>query len=255
MATAVKTGASKPSAGAGVPVRTGGMLTLGISAAFTVFFVARAIGLNAGDSGPIAFGVALVVLGAVAVRLLMSARGKEYAAAVEDSGFLSFASYKRTQGQRLRRYTMVGILLVGGTGLYSLINSGLIGSGTLTMRMPFFDEAGKYVRYAVLPQAGLTLAVVLGAGLLWMAWRVVNIPVFADFLIATEAEMNKVSWSTRKRLVQDTIVVLVTTVLLTLFLLFVDLFWGWLLSREVVGVLPSQEKPKGPTNGALTTPW
>ena len=31
-----------------------------------------------------------------------------------------------------------------------------------------------------------------------------------DFLIATEAEMNKVSWTTRKRLVKDTIVVLVT---------------------------------------------
>ena len=52
--------------------------------------------------------------------------------------------------------------------------------------------------------------------LLWRAWRgMVNFPAFADFLIATEAEMNKVSWTTRKRLVQDTIVVLTTVVLMT----------------------------------------
>ncbi len=33
---------------------------------------------------------------------------------------------------------------------------------------------------------------------LWLAWRVVNVPSFADFLIATEAELNKVSWTTRR---------------------------------------------------------
>ena len=43
----------------------------------------------------------------------------------------------------------------------------------------------------------------------------------------------------KKRLAQDTVVVLTTTLLLTLFLLVVDLFWGWLLSRRVVGVLPA----------------
>jgi preprotein translocase SecE subunit len=75
---------------------------------------------------------------------------------------------------------------------------------------------------------------------LWFAFRAVNVPDFAEFLIATEAEMNKVSWSTRKRLAQDTVVVLVTTVIMTLFLLVVDLFWGWLLSRKDVGVLPSR---------------
>ena len=65
-------------------------------------------------------------------------------------------------------------------------------------------------------------------------------PTFAEFLIATEAEMNKVSWSPKKRLAQDTVVVLTTTLLMALFLLVVDLFWGWLLSREIVGVLPSK---------------
>ena len=52
--------------------------------------------------------------------------------------------------------------------------------------------------------------------------------------------MNKVSWSSRKRLAQDTVVVLITTLLMTVFLLAVDLFWGWLLSRQTVGVLPAR---------------
>jgi preprotein translocase SecE subunit len=76
------------------------------------------------------------------------------------------------------------------------------------------------------------------AGLcLWLAWRVVNLPPFADFLIATEAELNKVSWTTRRRLIQDTVVVLTTVVLLTLFLFAVDVIWSILLSWKPIGVL------------------
>src|SRR3712207_7334919 len=43
------------------------------------------------------------------------------------------------------------------------------------------------------------LPILLGGLLVWFAWRVVNMPTFADFLIATEAEMNKVSWTSRDR--------------------------------------------------------
>ena len=70
-----------------------------------------------------------------------------------------------------------------------------------------------------------------------MAWRIVNCPAFADFLIATEAELNKVSWTTRKRLIQDTIVVLMTVFLLTVFLFVVDVAWGKVLSNWPIGVL------------------
>jgi preprotein translocase SecE subunit len=81
------------------------------------------------------------------------------------------------------------------------------------------------------------LPVLLALAALWFAWRVVNYPTFADFLIATEAEMNKVSWTTRKRLVQDTIVVLVTVALLTVFLFFVDILWIKILSWKPIEVL------------------
>src|SRR5205085_3280828 len=83
----------------------------------------------------------------------------------------------------------------------------------------------------------LVVPLILLAGLLWMAWRVVNWPTFADFLIATEAEMNKVSWTTRRRLVQDTVVVLVTVTLFTVFLFAVDFLWFQILSNPLVHVL------------------
>ena len=57
--------------------------------------------------------------------------------------------------------------------------------------------------------------------------------------IATEAEMNKVSWPARRRLVQDTIVVLTTVFLFTVFIFLVDVLWGWGLSK--VGVLQVPE--------------
>ena len=81
--------------------------------------------------------------------------------------------------------------------------------------------------------SAIPVLILLTALTLWFAWRAVNVPTFADFLIATEAEMNKVSWTPWKKLVQDTIVVLVTTALLTAFLLVIDIFWGWLLSDVV----------------------
>ena len=73
-----------------------------------------------------------------------------------------------------------------------------------------------------------------------VSWRLINMHSFADFLIATEAEMKKVAWSSKKRLFQDTVVVLTTVLLMTLFFLFVDFFWSWLLSQKYIGVLPSQ---------------
>ena len=95
----------------------------------------------------------------------------------------------------------------------------------------------EYQRLRLLPHIRFTLPILLTVFSLWFAYRLVNFPPFADFLIATEAELNKVSWTTRKRLVQDTIVVLVTMLLLTVFLFTVDVFWGRLLSWKYIGVI------------------
>jgi preprotein translocase SecE subunit len=87
-----------------------------------------------------------------------------------------------------------------------------------------------YATIPLLPGVKYTLPLLLIALALWGAWRIVNLPTFADFLIATEAELNKVSWITRKKLIQDTIVVLVTVVLMAIFLFFMDQIWRVLLT-------------------------
>ena len=69
----------------------------------------------------------------------------------------------------------------------------------------------------------------------WFSYRLVNNPTFAEFLINTEAELAKVTWTTRKRLIRDTGVVLVTVLILAGFLYFLDILWTFLLS--LIGVL------------------
>src|SRR5262249_23212154 len=49
-----------------------------------------------------------------------------------------------------------------------------------------------YASITLLPAVRYTLPLVLLGLTIWLAWRIVNLPTFGDFLIATEAEMNKV---------------------------------------------------------------
>ena len=84
---------------------------------------------------------------------------------------------------------------------------------------------------------------------MWFAWRIVNLPVFADFLIATEAELNKVSWTTRRRLFQDTLVVLTTMVMLAVLLFAMDQIWLHLLSWKPIGVIRQSEDQSQQTKG------
>ena len=70
----------------------------------------------------------------------------------------------------------------------------------------------------------------------WLTFRLVNWPRFADFLIAVEAEMNKVSWPTRIELIRSSAVVLITIFLLAAVLFGFDAFWSWFF-RDIVRIL------------------
>jgi len=93
----------------------------------------------------------------------------------------------------------------------------------------------------LLPAVQFTVPLLLLGLALWLAWRIVNMPTFADFLIATEAELNKVSWTTRRRLVQDTIVVLLTVILMAFYLFAMDQCWRVVLSWKPIGVIQLPE--------------
>jgi preprotein translocase SecE subunit len=164
---------------------------------------------------------------------------------VEDRGWLHALPYKPTQGVRVRRGTVLAVLALGCWGIFTLISHRSLGYETSggppnnwEWSIPFTGEDVAYDLFIPLMfKVHVVVPLILGVALLWLAWRVVNWPTFADFLIATEAEMNKVSWTTRKRLVQDTIVVLVTVFLLTAFLFVVDIVWIKVLSNPWFQVL------------------
>ena len=51
-------------------------------------------------------------------------------------------------------------------------------------------------------------------------------------MIATEAEMNKVSWTSKDDLIRATTVVLTTVVLMAVFLFLVDTLWTFILAND-----------------------
>lgn len=64
----------------------------------------------------------------------------------------------------------------------------------------------------------------------WVAYRAVNYPRFADFLIAVEAEMNKVSWPKQLELIRASAVVIFVILFMAGVLFAFDLIWRGILS-------------------------
>jgi preprotein translocase subunit SecE len=126
------------------------------------------------------------------------------------AGMFSGSRYKRSQGRIARQATFLAIVATVAIGAWRL--SGAYGGDSPVSRY-------------VIPAA----IAVIGT---WAAFRVVNIPRFADFLISVEAEMNKVSWPSRGELFRASMVVLIVIFLLTAILFGYDailkLALGWL---------------------------
>lgn len=135
--------------------------------------------------------------------------------------------YKRTQGRVTRQVTFVTVAMAVAAGLYQMhgvLGTALVnwpGSWLAYWNMGRNEAAEAIVRQSV--RHGLPFALLLLG--LWAAYRLVNLPGFADFLIAVEAEMNKVSWPSRAELYRSSIVVLVTIFALAAVLFVFDFFW------------------------------
>jgi preprotein translocase subunit SecE len=122
--------------------------------------------------------------------------------------------YKRSQGRVTRQVTFAAVAFALALGLLRL-SSIMTGSGPV-------------YQYAV---PGVLLAASL-----WVCYRLVNVPAVADFLIAVEAEINKVSWPSRSELIRASTVVLLMMFALAFILAAYDIFWKLLLSRGL-GIL------------------
>jgi preprotein translocase subunit SecE len=75
-------------------------------------------------------------------------------------------------------------------------------------------------------QFGVAAAILLTAGGL-LAW-VFNKPSVVDFMIATEAEMKKVNWPTRREVVGSTWVVICGSLMMAVLLFGIDVVFAWL---------------------------
>jgi preprotein translocase subunit SecE len=130
--------------------------------------------------------------------------------------------YKRSQGRITRQVTCAALAIIFAVGFYrmhqmlAMVNTGET-SWAVTAALYKYEVA------YWLPGVLLLLC-------LWVSYRLVNMPNFADFLIAVEAELNKVSWPTRTELVRSSIVVLVSLLVLASVIFGFDLVWRYIFT-------------------------
>lgn len=118
--------------------------------------------------------------------------------------------YKKTQGKIARQITFFAAAIIFFVAAVRIVGEPWI--------------AGLFVgaEYTI---GGLVLAVGL-----WISFRLVNLSRFADFLIAVEAEMNKVSWPTKQELIRSSIVVIFIIFFMATLLFVFDIVWEKLFS-------------------------
>ncbi len=132
---------------------------------------------------------------------------------------MAFSIYKRGQGKYTRIITFASGSVIGAV---------------------VAQLVWEHLRYTGLTAYwvyGIPLAI--AAGVVWLMFWVVNRPRSADFMIATEGEMKKVSWSSKREIIGGTKVVIATTLILAALLWAVDLafgfFFGWIGVLRVAG--------------------
>lgn len=130
-----------------------------------------------------------------------------------------FAPYKPSQGQYVRWGTVAGAgLITIASGLYLRSRLGVLESNATVEWMK-----------TILP---LALIAILAGFIYWLVGRNRG---SVDFMIATEGEMKKVNWSTKREIIGSTRVVIFTLLALALVLFVVDVFFMVLFSS--IGVL------------------
>ncbi len=124
-----------------------------------------------------------------------------------------FDIYKQGQGKYTRLCSAFAIAIIVGVGCLQLYYK--------------LQAADFGLWVEILVPAGLL--VVLCSLIFWL----VNKPSIADFMIASEGEMKKVSWASRREITISTIVVIVVVVVMATLLGTTDfsfrLFFMWLL--------------------------
>src|SRR5947209_1144038 len=133
-----------PGLRAGVAVGLLGLLLLVIVVRWIGFIFQSLIlggnwfGTSSPMAGAVLTGVAGVALLIYLVRMFLKPRFERWLVTLEEQGWFNATFYKRSQGQRVRRGTMLGLLIIIGCGIYTMLHRGVLESGTgWEMSVPF----------------------------------------------------------------------------------------------------------------------
>jgi len=133
---------------------------------------------------------------------------------------MRFEFYKSGHGYYTRMGTAIGSGIMLALGCWALYES-LGGIRTENPTVKSWLQAG--------------IPAVVFAVLGGLIFKLVNMPRFADFLIQTEGEMKKVSWSSKKEIITSTKVVIITVILMAAVLALIDISFAKVF--EWIGVL------------------
>ena len=122
--------------------------------------------------------------------------------------------YKKGQGNRTRALVAIaaGLLVVFG----------------VSDAMESVTAPGNYI------MSGLVVVLIGGGGLFFPFFHRRTV----DFLIDTQAEMKKVAWPPWAEVRGSTAVVIVSVIIMSMFLMGVDLFLGWI--TQVLEIFPKE---------------
>ena len=130
---------------------------------------------------------------------------------------MALSIYKSGQGYWTRMLTAIGSATLVLSGLAWII--------------PQFKGFEDKPRLII--QSSIAVGVILVAG--GLMWYLLNKPSIVDFMIATEAEMRKVNWPTRREVIASTLVVIIGTIIMMIFLYVVNLASAFFFQK--IGVL------------------
>jgi preprotein translocase subunit SecE len=122
--------------------------------------------------------------------------------------------YKRGQGKNSRLWTAIALLAIVGIGCWRLHEK-------LVATAP--DNPWVHSMIPAL------VCAVFASVIYWLS----NLPTIADFLIAAEGEIKKVSWSSRKEIVNSTLIVITVVAVMAAGLGLVDIGFRLFFSEIV----------------------
>lgn len=133
-----------------------------------------------------------------------------------------FTIYKKGQGYWTRLGTLAGITIIG-----------LMLAWTLYKQVPahFLRGSGQnaVAQADLQKKVGAGIAVGFAVFYFGIAFYLMNKPSNVDFLIATDTEMKKVNWTSRRELIGSTKVVVFFMFMVAILLFVIDIIFGYLM--------------------------